>query len=306
MSKNRKSRTGKKRTEKKLRKVLRDNLRHQYLTGQGMKRKGLKDIHNRTPYIHSDSTYKTYVKQVERFVKWCQEKGYKHLTKDIDYFVAEYIEDMQKDGLAPHTQAVALCAIAKALNRSTTSFDVELDKRNRDDYTRSRGIKERDKHFSEENNIELVTICRCFGFRNNKELQEVRASDFYKKKGELYCHVKGKGGKLREAKAYYDTNEERLIVEEYLIKHPKGKLFPPSKVHTAADVHDYRAQYAGRVYNHFARDTRTLPRSERYHKRTGEVFDKKALGEASKALGHGKHRYTDMVNSYSRYCKQFE
>lgn len=304
MARNRKGRTGRPRTKIKLRKALKDSLKQKYAQGRGVSRRAIKDEHNWTPYIHSDASFKTYMKQVDRFCDWCVERGYNHLDGDIDVIVASYIDDMKARGLSASTQKTALNSIAKALGRRSIDFDiVQTDRRNPREYTRSRGIKERDKHFSEKNHEDLVTICRCFGYRSQKELQEIRAKDFYEKDGDLYCHVKGKGGKFREAKAYYENEHEKEVVREYLIKHPQGRLFPPSKVSSAADIHDYRAEYAGRVYNAHARDTSTLPRSERYHKQTGEVFDKRALGIASQAIGHGKHRYTDMVNSYSRYCK---
>ena len=55
--------------------------------------------------------------------------------------------------------------------------DVETDIRRRADIKRSRGDAIRDKHFSEKNNADLITFCRCSGLRR-AEIQDLRYEDF--------------------------------------------------------------------------------------------------------------------------------
>ena len=68
-----------------------------------------------------------------------------------------------------------------------------------------------------------------------------------------------------------------------------GKVW--EKVPSSADIHDFRAQYASRIYSSYARPIEKIPRKERYicrKDKAGIVYDKAAMLEASKALGHNR------------------
>ena len=68
-----------------------------------------------------------------------------------------------------------------------------------------------------------------------------------------------------------------------------GKVF--EKIPNGADAHHYRAVFASRVYEKFARPISSLQSSERYCCRgakAGTVYDRSALLEASKQLGHNR------------------
>lgn len=76
-----------------------------------------------------------------------------------------------------------------------------------------------------------------------------------------------------------------------------GQVFPA--VNQNADIHSYRAVYCRRVYEKYARDISTLPRSERYHchaDKAGVVYDRAAMKMASEALGHS--RISVIASSY--------
>ena len=80
-----------------------------------------------------------------------------------------------------------------------------------------------------------------------------------------------------------------------------GKVF--EKIPNGADVHHYRAVFASRVYEKFARPISSLQSSERYCCRgakAGTVYDRSALLEASKQLGHNR---ISVVASHYLYTK---
>ena len=63
------------------------------------------------------------------------------------------------------------------------------------------------------------------------------------------------------------------------------------KVPQNADIHSYRADYASRIYLKYARPIEELPRKERYicrKDKRGVVYDRAAMLEASRALGHNR------------------
>ena len=63
------------------------------------------------------------------------------------------------------------------------------------------------------------------------------------------------------------------------------------KIPSNADIHSYRADYATRIYLKYARTIEEIPRRERYvcrRDKKGVIYDRKAMLEASKALGHNR------------------
>ena len=61
----------------------------------------------------------------------------------------------------------------------------------------------------------------------------------------------------------------------------------------------YRATYANRLYNQLKRDIADIPTQERYvmrKERAGEVYDKQAMLQVSRALGH--NRISVIAQSY--------
>ena len=84
-------------------------------------------------------------------------------------------------------------------------------------------------------------------------------------------------------------DQQRAIAARFEATGDDSKVW--GKVHSAADVHSWRADYATAIYNVHARDLSTLSRSEKYYCRgdlKGQVYDRAALLEASIALGHNR------------------
>ena len=68
-----------------------------------------------------------------------------------------------------------------------------------------------------------------------------------------------------------------------------GDKYVFSHVHSAADIHSFRAEYACRVYKAQARPLEEIPRKERYICRkdiAGTDHDKMAMKIVNEALGH--------------------
>lgn len=85
------------------------------------------------------------------------------------------------------------------------------------------------------------------------------------------------------------TQEETDYVVSLFKAAGKMKLLP--KISSAYDNHRYRAEYAKRLYQHYARNIENIPISERYimrKDRAGEILDKRAMRIVSKAMGHNR------------------
>ena len=274
----------------KLRKQLKDSLYHKYEQGHG--RAKTDKVHNGTEAIHSHNTYKTYMREVEHFAAWAKDKNIKDYDKAAAS-VPDYLDQMQADGKSAWTVSTALCALAKAFNRSTMDFNYELPKRHREDIRRSREHVERDKHFSPEKNQALIRFAESTGLRR-RELEALKGSDMLIIGDRVLIHVQnGKGGKER----LVEVVGHKQHVINLCKRAGSGKVFPT--VHNGADIHYYRANYAKAIYNKYARNLGMLERHEKYYCRgdmKGQVFDRKAMKIASENLGH--NRIDVIANNY--------
>ncbi|MCR5290040.1 MAG: phage integrase N-terminal SAM-like domain-containing protein [Treponema sp.] len=269
----------------KLRKQLQDNIRDKWNKGYGRPKHEIKNIHNSTPYIHSEKTYKTYKSQVNHFCDWCKETGIKEAGEAFKR-IPEYMESLKQDGKSAWTQSTALNALAKAFDCTTRDIDYKLPPRHRSDIKRSREAVTRDEHFDPIKNKDLVRFCEATGLRR-RELEALKGGAFHKlENGKYILRVEnGKGGKHRDVEI---LREHREFVMKMCIRAGRtGLVFP--KVHDGCDCHHYRGNYAVNFYRRHARSIDEVPRSERYYCRgdmKGKVFDKKAMAIVSENLGH--------------------
>lgn len=97
----------------------------------------------------------------------------------------------------------------------------------------------------------MVNVCRCVGFRRS-ELETATAEDLIQRNGVYYMKIVGKGGRYREA-MLCGTAEEIQQAINYI-----ETLNGHNHVHSNADIHSYRADYATRIYNTYARDITTI------------------------------------------------
>lgn len=230
--------------------------------------------------IYSWETYRVYLRHSCVFAKWAKKWHGVRVLADARQYVAEYIRELTAAGYAPSTFKLIASAIAKTYSCSTDDLKMVTVPRRRADITRSRGRKKSDKHFSEENNKDLVEFCRGTGLRNHKELQRIRGNQLEFKDGYFgLIGVKGKGGKVRVVPI---LPEYLTTVVRCCLMAGKRKMWPHVSSH--ADLHSYRADYAAAWYQRLARPAAFIHLADRYVcrcDRAGVVYDKAALRQVS-------------------------
>ncbi len=209
--------------------------------------KDLSAVNIRVDTIHSMNTYKTYLEHCTHFVEWCiSEKGvnkYASLNK-IEKYAKEYLAYREEKGLSLYTLKAEKAALGKLYSHE---IDYKFkEARTIDKITRSRKDTERQKHFSEERNKDLVNVCRGTGGRREDVSKLTRKDFFTDSKGNLWVKFEqSKGGRDRIAPVLPEY--QKLIIEFINTKENNERLF--DKIHNAADVHAYRREYAQELYN---------------------------------------------------------
>lgn len=262
-------------------------------------------------YIYSFNSMKTYQKHINYFLHWCKDskevrQTLGHTPRSLDEcqaFVEPYIRDREAAGLSAYTVKLEKSALSKLYQ---TSFDFQTINTRRADITRSRRENTvGDAHFSEKNNKDLINACRCVGFRRS-ELEAAKAEDLWEINGIYFMNIRGKGGRIRAAQLY-GTAEEIENAVAYI-----RNLSGHNHIHSNADIHSYRADYASRVYRAHARDLSQLKgrkidytaltgktakdgshiyKNAIYHCRgdqKGQAMDRTAMIIASQNLGHNR------------------
>lgn len=245
--------------------------------------------------IYSLSTFKSYSYKWKDFCNDAKKHGVRlrDMEEAKDY-VLPYLEQLKKrpgkpKGTMMSAYSIRLYFAAVAKVFGLTARDYQLPRRYRKDIKRSRRTTVTDSCFSEEKNMGLVVFCSCTGLRNKKELQALRGRDLVEREdGSFEIHVcRGKGGLERWVPVVGSPEEIQCVVARMRSVGPEELVWP--HVHSAADVHLYRRVYARRVYEKHARPLEQLQRKEKYFCRKdmrGIVFDRAALYETTKTLGH--------------------
>lgn len=235
--------------------------------------------------IYSWFTFKTYLKHGAYFLNWAKEQHGVKTLEEAKPFVNEWIKSREADGMSAYTMKLEASAMAKIYNLDTAEL-YKGQNRARAGITRSRGQKIRDKHFSDEKHSELIRFCRATGLRRG-ELTQIKGSDLIIKDNQAFLEVtrNTKGGRPRLVPLVLDTD----FVQQLLFSAGENKVFPA--VPNGADIHGYRADFATTLYKKLARDIKDIPKEDRYICRKdlkGVVYDKKAMLEVSRALGHNR------------------
>ena len=247
-------------------------------------------------HIYSWGTYKTYLQQCCQFVRWCKQQARQDNSRqpraleDCRQYVARYMQHLQQAEYSAYTQKLVLSALCKLYNEyPTESRPFELQEmpgaRHRADITRSRETVTRDAHFSEEQNADIITFCRCTGLRR-AELAQIRGIDL--DDNSLMVYRGTKGGRVRIV-PLCGSNGELATVKQLAAAAGNNKIF--HHISSAMDVHHYRSVYCQRLYNSYARPLEQIPDTDRYYCRRdkkGVVYDRKAMLQVSRALGHNR------------------
>lgn len=301
--------------------------------------------------IFSYNTYHTYWKHTKYFLSYIKEKHPEVTTlKAAKKYVKEWLEyrvnsvNAKGEPLSAWTIQTEAKALGKLFGiRPGDKEYFEAPKRERKEIKRSRGDAERDKHFSVTNNDELIKFCKGTGLRR-EGMAKVKGKDLMTKKQilvnikkletkenrsaredkvlgilkdaarftdkhEYFVYAKEKGGRERIA-PIVGPNVEQIV--ERFKNTPKDKNVW-EHIHSNADIHGYRGDYATTVYKEYARDIKDIP-FDRVNKGTGRKFqgdvyacrkdeagkklDKAAMLMCTKALGH--NRLEVVANNYIR------
>lgn len=213
-----------------------------------------------TAHIYSWETYRSYLKHCCYFVKWCKDQpvdctlGHKPRTlAECRIFAEKWLQSTIDRGLSEYTVKLEISALTKLYGCSSKELNISTPQRRRANITRSRRSDvAMDKHFSIENNKDLITFCKCTGLRR-AELEQIRGTDLIEYEGRLGLDVKHgtKGGRLRIS-PLVGSEKEIKIVKKLCAEAGDGKVFP--NPNTNADIHSFRAVYAQRIYDKTKRE----------------------------------------------------
>lgn len=281
-----------------------------------------------SPYIHWSATMKQYITDIGSFINWLV-ITHPETTK-IRYsfrkgYAREYIQLHIDAGYSASTIKTYAAALAKLFRCSLRDIHESLPARRSSEFSRSRKYCEakysKDVEKYKDAYGPIVEICRCTGVRE-LELEHLYPECFMEDAGgDLYVHLDGKrqkakGGKTRDV-VIIPANQARM--REILETLEPGKLICPVAP-SHLDIHGIRSMYATDYYDSIARDICDIPKSERiplknakkdnkrgtvrydapgvYRRRDGRKFDRRALLEVSRSLGHGREDV--VVASYLR------
>ena len=236
-------------------------------------------------YIYSYSTLKSYKKHAAYYLQWAKTEHKIRTLADAKPYINDWLAIRIKEGKAAPTIKLESAALAKLYGCSTRDF-ISTPARHRADITRSRGMAARDVHFSLVNNQELINFCRGTGLRR-VELEHLKPRQLWEHNGNYYLHIKGKGGRWRDAPIIGAYKQE--IIDR--IQMTADDAYVWGRVSGHADIHGYRADYATSIYRAAARPLDTLTVADKYYCRgdmKGVVLDRAAMAEPSEALGHSR------------------
>lgn len=242
--------------------------------------------------IFSKKTYDTYRNQCKYFVHWMS-KNHPEITtlKKARKYVSEYLQGKVDAGDSAWTVQTAAKALGKLYQISPEDKDYFTPPvRRRQDITRSRGDKVRDKHFSVTNNAELIKFCEGIGPRVS-ELKKLTGADLFTRDQieakiremekmpkdsmtpddrkyldalkdtsyfpdlKYFVFLQGKGGRVRFSPIFGPNTDQ--IVARFRATAPNEKVW--QHVHSHADIHSYRGAYATRMYKAYAREIEAIP-----------------------------------------------
>ena len=176
--------------------------------------------------------------------------------------------------LSASTISMCASALVKLYQCSREKLGISdmIPEQKREDIKRSRGRAKRDKNFNEKlpENNKLAMFCRCTGLRR-RELAQIRGSDLVRDRGKWYLSVtcETKGGRPRLSEIL-GTEEEIKFVVDLCKATGAQRVFP--KPNTNADIHSFRADYAKKVYEKYARKPEEC-RNERIILHNGKIVE---------------------------------
>ena len=267
------------------------------------------------PKIYSYSTFDNCKQVSLDFARWCQaHKGlskYAHIGR-YEPYVIEYLQHRKDSGKAKATINRDRSMLGRLFGKQ---INFDTGKRDLSKITRSRGPKNMDKHFSEKNNADLINICKATGGRRD-DMRKLHTYNFREINGRLYVDfLKSKGGRSCVSPVLPGMEKAVLDHNAKVLSEGRTNLF--ERIHSKADIHSYRREYAQNLYKIVSKDRTLLdelldvypPRSaNKYEKniqsntytarcsKNRKTYCRDALYLVSQALGH--NRLEVVVNHY--------
>lgn len=284
-------------------KQVNDKLKSQLAIGES--RHAMKQKHKDGEYIFSWTTYRNYLKHICYFVKFVKDDprvisdlGRKpHTLEECKPYCDLWIKSMLDRQLSASTISMCASALVKLYqcNRADLGIADLIPEQRRADIKRSRCQAIRDKNFNEKlpENNKLATFCRCTGLRR-RELAQIRGSDLVRDRGKWFLSVTcdTKGGRPRLSEILGTEKEIKSIVD--LCKSAgTERIFP--KPNTNADIHSFRADYAKRVYEQYARKPEEC-RNERIILHNGKIVEIYVSKDGKADVDRFNYLYTGKIN----------
>ena len=228
-----------------------------------------------------------------QFVKWCKQEHRCKTLKDCRNYADEYLQLNIDRGLSPYTLKLQVSALCKLYSCSSTDF-IATPARKRKNITRSRSTQ------TNHNTTEFERFCLCTGLRR-REITALRGAALIEEDGQYFIAVNnGKGGRHRVSEIV-GTPEEIAFVTDIMKKSENHRVF--SEI-PCCDIHAYRAAYAKKVYQKYARERKDY-KNERmilYHNRLVTTYtDKSEVQEYFNSDGSLKKGFTDVRSAY--HCR---
>ena len=242
--------------------------------------------------IYSFGTYNAYLQQSIQFVRWCKSERKCKTLNECRNYADEYLKQNIDKGLSPYTLKLQVSALCKLYGCSSSDF-ISTPPRKRKHITRSRNTNIKC-------NTEFERFCLCTGLRR-REITALRGTALIEENGQYYIAVhNGKGGRRRIAEIV-ETSKDIDFVVNIMKKAENRKVF--SKV-PDIDIHAYRAAYAKKVYQKYARN-RNDYKNERlilYHNRLVTTYtDKSEVQQYYNPDGTLKKGFADVRSAY--HCR---
>jgi len=252
--------------------TLKNNLKEQVNYLYGDKKEGI-----------SETSYKTYEKQVNNFEKYILEQiGTKRISLEESIkYIQSYINQYDN----PNTQNTKISALAKATHTKISDYD-RLERH----YAETiRGVEKaiHDK-YNETKARDALDLNRAIGVRR-EELSLIKLADIkYNSRGELEVHTpNAKGGKYN-VNVILDT-KHREVIENYVeLAKAEGRdtLLSSQMLKNDADLHNMRAVHAVDVYKSICEDMKNNPDRREFYKQEIE----RKFNEYNKRCREGKEK----------------
>jgi site-specific recombinase XerD len=255
---------------------------------------------NRTEFIHSRNTLKTYKEQCFKFVKFMrsEHQDVKNLEQITNQICNEYLLKLEHDGQSAYSVETASAAISKMTGKTTTEFNQNITRKS--SVLPSKG-RTTTRKFNTSQEI-LRKFCTATGLRKSEAKALIPEQIVIKSDGTINIdlqskreyQVSTKGGRPRLVTLI--DSEYNLFIKD--LKEKAGvKVFNFSdNTFNKASLHQCRRSYAQNLYDSLKQKFENVIDYHARNLHLGQGYNRKALKEVSKQLGH--NRINVVIQSY--------